>query len=106
MDQDLLDRGYPTGGNKFTKYQNIYGDIGGRLIKDKLWFYGALTHGYQGNLIPGFIRLSDGKQAEFTKIVDPTAKLTYQITGAQKVDAFWTLNRKFFLPRRQQFAAA
>jgi hypothetical protein len=94
--QELIDRGYPTGGNKFTKYRNIYGDMGGRIIKDRLWFYGAFTHGYQGTLIPGFIRLSDGKQAEyFTKIIDPTAKLTYQLTSAQKVDVFWTLNRKW-----------
>ncbi len=96
VDQDLLDRGYPTGGNKFTKYRNIYGDIGGRIIKDRLWFYGAFTHGYQGTLIPGFISLKTGQQVEyFTKIVDPTAKLTYQLTSKQKVDVFWTLNRKW-----------
>jgi len=96
VDDDLIKRGYPTGGNKFTKYQNIYGDIGGRIIRDKLWFYGAFTNGYQGTLIPGFISLKDGKQAEyFTKIIDPTAKLTYQVTSGQKVDVFWTLNRKW-----------
>ena len=45
------------GSNKFTKYQNIYGDLGGSIIKDKLWFYGAFTDGYQGTFIPGFISL-------------------------------------------------
>ena len=97
---ELIARGYPTGGNKFTKYQNIYGDIGGRIIKNKLWFYAAITDGYQGTFIPGFISLKTGQQAEsFTKIIDPTAKLTYQLTNSQKLDVFWTLNRKF-LPYR------
>jgi len=96
VDSDLLKRGFSAGSNKFTKYQNIYGDIGGRIIRDKLWFYGAFTDGYQGTLIPGFISLKTGKQAEyFTKIIDPTAKLTYQLTAKQKVDVFWTLNRKW-----------
>jgi Carboxypeptidase regulatory-like domain len=96
VDQDLIDRGYVVGNNKFTKYRNVFGDIGGRIIKDKLWFYGAFTHGYQGTFIPGFIELKTGEQHEyFTKIIDPTAKLTYQITPSQKVDAFWTLNRKW-----------
>jgi hypothetical protein len=96
VDKDLLDRGFSAGSNKFTKYRNIYGDIGGRIIKDKLWFYGAFTHGYQGTFIPGFISLKTGEQVEyFTKIIDPTAKLTYQLTSKQKVDVFWTLNRKW-----------
>jgi len=96
IDDDLIKRGFATGSNKFTKYRNIYGDLGGRIIKDKLWFYGAFTHGYQGTFIPGFISLKTGEQAEyFTKIIDPTAKLTYQLTSNQKIDAFWTLNRKW-----------
>ena len=100
VDADLIKRGLSVGSTKFTKYQNIYGDVGGYMVKNKLWFYGALTHGYQGNFIPGFISLKTGQQAEtFTKIVDPTAKLTYQISSKQKLDVFWTLNRKF-LPYR------
>lgn len=96
IDDELIKRGFSTGSNKFTKYRNIYGDIGGRIIKDKLWFYGAFTHGYQGTFIPGFISLKTGEQAEyFTKIIDPTAKLTYQLSSSQKLDVFWTLNRKW-----------
>ncbi len=96
VDANLLQRGYSAGSSKFTKYYNIYGDIGGRIIRDKLWFYGALTDGYQGTFIPGFISLKTNQQAEyFTKIIDPTAKLTYQLTSKQKVDVFWTLNRKW-----------
>lgn len=92
----MIKRGFSTGSNKFTKYRNIYGDIGGRIIKDKLWSYGAFTHGYQGTFIPGFISFKTGQQAEyFTKIIDPTAKLTYQLNSKQKLDVFWTLNRKW-----------
>src|SRR5215467_7617094 len=62
VDSDLLQRGYAVGSNKFTKYYNVYGDIGGRIIRDKLWFYGAFTDGYQGTFIPGFISLKTEKQ--------------------------------------------
>ena len=71
-----------------THYRNIYGDIGGPVLKDKLWFYFAYTNGYQGALVPGFISLKTGQQAEnWIKIIDPTAKLTYQLTSKQKLEA-------------------
>src|SRR5215467_4680854 len=37
----LVDQGYNVGSNKVTHFTDYYGDIGGPILKDKLWFYTA-----------------------------------------------------------------
>ena len=51
-------QGFDPGNNKFTRYNDISLDLGGPIIRDKLWFYGAYGYNYSGLFIPGFI--SDG----------------------------------------------
>ncbi len=75
---ELLAKGYAPGTNKFTKLQDYYGELGGRILRDRLWFYVSHRDASSGNFIPGFVRLSDREQVEFyTKLQDPTAKITY-----------------------------
>src|SRR5688500_915700 len=38
---DLLARGYAPGVNKFTSFKDFYGEIGGPILKDRLWFYAS-----------------------------------------------------------------
>jgi len=96
VDQRLLDAGYAVGSNKFTLLRETYGDVSGPIRKDKLWFYFSYRDGYSGEFQPGFIRMSDGQQQEFfTKLQTPTAKLTYQLTNAQKIDTSWAVGRKW-----------
>jgi len=93
---ELLARGYAPGVNKFTKSQDYYGEVGGPIFKDRLWFYASHRDGSSGNFIPGFIRLSDRKQVEFyTKLQDPTGKITYQITQNNKVEGMFQFGRKW-----------
>jgi len=94
--QDLLDRGLPQGSNKFTHFTDYYADIGGPILKNKLWFYGAYRQGYQGSFIPGFREFAGGPLAEFyTVLKSPTAKLTYQLTAKQKLEAYVSIPDKF-----------
>ena len=96
IDDYLRKLGYSAGSNKFTTLRETYGDIGGPVKKDKLWFYVSYRDSYGGQFYPGFIGLSDGKQQEFySKLQSPTAKLTYQLTQNQKVDVSWQLGRKW-----------
>jgi hypothetical protein len=96
IDQELLDQGYSPGVNEMTKLQDIYGEIGGPIMRDRLWFYFSHRDGYQGQFIPGFIRLSDGQQQEFyTKLQNPTGKVTYQITQNNKVEGMFQFGRKW-----------
>lgn len=96
VDQELLDRGYAPGANQFTSLKDFYGELGGPIIRDRLWFYGSHRDSSSGQFIPGFIRLSDGQQAEFyTKLQNPTFKITYQMTRNNKVEAMMQYGRKW-----------
>ena len=93
---ELLAKGYAPGVNKFTKLKDFYGEIGGPILRDRLWFYASHRDASSGNFIPGFIRLSDRQQVEFyTKLQDPTAKLTYQITKNNKFEGMFQVGRKW-----------
>lgn len=91
----LIARGLPVGSNKFTHFTDYYGDIGGPIFKDKLWFYGAYRQGYQGSFIPGFREYAGGPPAEFSTVLkSPTGKLTYQITPKQKLEVYVSIPDK------------
>lgn len=93
---ELLARGYAPGDNRFTKYQDYYGEIGGPILRDRLWFYASYRDASSGNYIPGFIRLSDRQQVEFyTKLQNPTGKITWQMTQNNKLEAMFQGGRKW-----------
>ncbi len=54
VDQDLLDRGL-AGGAGFSRFNEFSGDLGGPIVRDKLWFYFAMMDQYSGKLEPGFL---------------------------------------------------
>jgi hypothetical protein len=96
VSDELLAKGYAPGSNKFTKLVDYYGEVGGPILKDKLWFYVSHRDASSGNFIPGFIRLSDREQVEFyTKLQDPTGKFTYQMTKNNKFEAMFQYGRKW-----------
>jgi hypothetical protein len=96
IDQDLLDRGYSPGVNKFTKYQDYYGEIGGPILRDRLWFYASHRDASSGNFIPGFISLATREQVEFyTKLQDPTGKVTWQVSQNNKFEGMFQVGRKW-----------
>jgi hypothetical protein len=89
ISQDLLDRGLTPGSNKYTHYDDLYGDIGGPIKKDKLWFYFSYREGYQGSFIPGFRTAVGGPLTDFyTKLRGPSGKFTYQLSARQKLEAY------------------
>ncbi|MBI4474205.1 MAG: TonB-dependent receptor, partial [Acidobacteria bacterium] len=95
VDQKLLERGYVPGSNKFTHYSDWSAELGGPIIRDKLTFYGAFSHNYAGNFIPGFVSEKTGQQVEyFTRLDTPTLKLTYQINSAMKLELTEQIGRK------------
>jgi hypothetical protein len=87
VSQELLDLGYAPGTNKFTSLRDLYGEIGGPILRDRLWFYGSYRDGRTGQFIPGFVQLSDRSQVEFfTKLENPTGKVTWQVTKNNKFE--------------------
>ena len=96
VNQELLDLGYAPGVNKFTSLRDFYGEIGGPILKDRLWFYGSYRDGRTGQFIPGFIQLSDRQQVEFfTKLENPTGKITWQVSKNNKFEGMMQGGRKW-----------
>src|SRR5688500_14950384 len=94
--QELRDRGFFPGNNKFTRYNDISADLGGPIILGKLWLYGAYGNNYSGLFIPGFISEATGEQVEyFTRLDNPTLKLTYQLNQNNKFELSQQYNRKW-----------
>jgi hypothetical protein len=93
---ELRARGFDPGDNKFTRYNDVSLDLGGPILRDKLWFYGAYGYNYSGLFIPGFISEATGEQVEyFTRLDNPTIKLTYQMTQNNKFELSQQFNRKW-----------
>jgi hypothetical protein len=87
IDDELRKRGFSAGSNKFLDNRQSYGDIGGPIKKDRLWFYFSYSDGSLNQYVPGFIHFKDGQPAVFvSKIQNPTTKLTYQLTSKIKVE--------------------
>ena len=94
--QDLRNRGFTPGNNKFTRYNDFSADLGGPIRRGKLWFYAAYGHNYSGLFIPGFIEEKTGEQVEyFTRLDNPTVKLTYQLNQNNKFELSQQYNRKW-----------
>lgn len=94
--QELRDRGFDPGDTKFTRYNDFSADLGGPILRDKLWFYAAYGHNYSGLFIPGFVSEDTGEQVEFfTRLDNPTLKLTYQVSQNNKLELTQQLNRKW-----------
>src|SRR5688572_31490936 len=93
---ELRAAGFDPGKNKFTRYNDVSLDLGGPILRDKLWFYGAYGYNYSGLFIPGFISLATNEQVEyFTRLDNPTLKLTYQISQNNKFELAQQFNRKW-----------
>ena len=95
IDDNLKSRGFSEGSNKFVQQRNFYGDIGGPIKKDKLWFYLSYSDGELKQFVPGYIVFKTGEPGVFvSKIQNPTTKLTYQLNTAMKLEASWPLDLK------------
>lgn len=92
----LRQQGFDPGNNKFTRYNDVSLDLGGPIVRDKLWFYAAYGYNYSGLLIPGFISTKTNEQVEFfTRLDNPTLKLTYQMSKNNKFEITEQINRKW-----------
>jgi len=94
--QKLLDKGFAPGNTKFTHYDDYNFEGGGRIVRDKLWFYAAFSHQFAGQYINGFIEEKTGKEAVYSTLLDsPTLKLTYQLNPQMKFESVAQGSRKW-----------
>jgi hypothetical protein len=80
------------------KLSDFNGDIGGPLVKDRLWWFGSFRNYSTTDAFPGYtIVNSDGSLTNPFKsnLRNYTASGKYQVNKNNTVSAFWTYNRKF-----------
>ena len=85
--------GIPMDGNRLYRYKNLNLGLGGPLLRDKVWFFGALL--YQQNQVlqpPGGI-ISDGTVFK-TQLDNYTGKGTYQMNANNKFVGYYQYGKK------------
>lgn len=80
-------------------YYDVAGDLGGRIIRDKLWFYGALSRQKRVSGLLGFAQgpgpdgrylTTDDEPADFHNSLSmSTLKVSYQLSKANRFVAVW-----------------
>ena len=98
IDDDLIARGLTSSGdvdvhdlNKFEMFRDLSANAGGYIIKDKLWWFGAVRHTQLDRRYPVLI-----DDIAVTTIPSYTGKLTYNVTPNHKLTAFYTWSNKIF----------
>ena len=92
IDDDLIARGLTSSGdvdvhdlNKFELFRDVAANGGGYIIKDRLWWFGAVRHTQLNRRYPVLI-----DDIAITTIPAYTGKLTYNLNQSHKVTAFYT----------------
>jgi hypothetical protein len=96
VDQELKNKGFADTGNNFTRYNDFDFDIGGPIVHNKLWFYGAYNDTYTGQKIAGFISEATGQpQTYYVRLEIPTLKLSYQLNEKMKLESVMQYSQKY-----------
>ncbi|MEW6455233.1 MAG: TonB-dependent receptor [Acidobacteriota bacterium] len=98
IDDELRKKGV-TVGTRMRTYYEYSGNLGGRIVKDKLWFFTSLRRQAAAKYVVGYFH-PDGKQGDdFTNLDNITGKLTWQINKNNKLDLFMMWGNKHFPER-------
>src|SRR5439155_7686127 len=91
------------GANKLDTRWDVSGELGGRLIRDKLWAYGSTRLRHQEIQLPNAFK-PDGSPAQ--DVQDQpylTGKLSYQLTSGNRVVGFYQYMMKHWVRGASQF---
>src|SRR6185295_7397403 len=102
IDQALLAQGIAAG-DAAIYYQDLSGDLGGRLVRDKLWFYGALRDKRSKRTLPGYSAdpgrdgiygtLDDGQGQPVVIEKDQLVKVSFQPSSAHRFIGMYVRNK-------------
>jgi hypothetical protein len=101
IDATLRAQGISTG-DAILYYNDLAGDLGGRIIRDKLWFYGAVRDMRNKATVTGLLAGPgpDGKYLDGDDVpgyttarhLSTTIKISYQATPKNRFIGFWQDN--------------
>jgi hypothetical protein len=108
LDADLRAKGVSEG-TRLVNYSDVSADLGGRIIRDKLWFYGAILDQRNKRTRIGYSKAPgpDGRYGTEDDVqgFDPnlvpnqSLKVSYQASDAYKVIGFLQHNKRATLER-------
>lgn len=81
-------------GNPLDYYFEYGADVGGAIIKDKLWFYGAYRDTEISRFIIGYT-LNGVAQTDFARLSHGTFKLTFQLSNNNKLMGWVYYDNKY-----------
>ena len=88
-----------TSPSSLQRLRDLNADIGGPLIKDRLWGFGSFRDYTTEENIPGFGTLNaDGTRTPelfHSNLRNYTASMKYQVSRNNRLSVFWTYNKKF-----------
>ena len=87
LDQALEDAGVTSGNPTKTRYDRG-GDIGGRIIRDKLWYYTGFRRRYDVREVAGAYKPNGEPAVDSNPIWWHTIKTSYQMTPSNKLIVF------------------
>jgi carboxypeptidase family protein len=103
IDANLAAQGVGTGNEIANRYSGS-SDLGGRIIKDKLWFYTAWRRQIDDQS-PLATLMPDGKTPAIAHELSwfSTNKLSYQMSQSNRFVGFWAHNHKYDTSNLSQF---
>jgi hypothetical protein len=88
--QDVIDRGIREHGNEIDTYWDRAINVGGPIVKDKIWYFGTYREQFNAVAQPQF-RFD---QTFDTKLWNPVVKGTYQINQKNKLIGYYQYGQK------------
>ncbi len=83
-----------TAGNPILKRRDDSGELGGRLLRDKLWFYGSARERIDSAQVLGTFRPDGSPSIEDNRQWFAVGKLSYQMNKGNKLVGFYQHSRK------------
>ncbi len=94
ISQTQLDEGAGQG-TRITTYHDTNGDVGGPIMKDKLWFFTAARYQTIGTTVTGYPVSNPSSGPAFTTTLsDALYKVTYQINDRNRISQMLNFDRK------------
>ena len=87
-------------GNRIEKQYDFGGDLGGRIIRNRLWFYGAARNRYQGFSVLNSFKPDGSPALEEGESTWHTEKVSFQANPSHRFIGFSQWARK---PETNQF---
>jgi hypothetical protein len=88
--QDVLDRGIRKGSNEIDSYWDRAVNVGGPIVRDKIWYFGTFRQQFNAVAQPQF-RFD---KTFDTKLWNPVVKGTYQINQKNKLIGYYQWGQK------------